>query len=127
MTPTCPPDDALRRYLIGDYSDEQGVEIERHLSECPACEDTLANFDDTKDQLLRHLPLAAVDATDNQETSPSQRSRPAWLDRLKAGLPGEPVTRQDDGDATDQPANPLSALDSYEICLLYTSPSPRDS
>ena len=83
MAPTCPPNDALRRYLIGDYSDDQGAEIEQHLSQCPACEDTLAGMDKTKDVLLRHLPLAAAEQASS--------SRPAWLDRLKAEVPAVPL------------------------------------
>ena len=111
MASTCPPDDALRRYLIGDYPDEQGAEIERHLSECAACEDTLAGFDDTKDQLLRHLPLAAASKSED-----SSQSRPAWLERLKKGLPDStPENRIIERDATDHPVNPFGELGSYEL------------
>ena len=116
MALNCPTENALRRYLIGDYSDEQGAEIEEHLSECAACEDTLAKFDDTKDILLRHLPMAAA-VTDEGDTSEST-SRPAWLDRLKAELPKEPTepTNSQSGEfSVDQAANPLSGLESYEL------------
>jgi len=108
MPTTCPADDALRCYLLGDYSDEQGAEIEKHLSQCAACEQTLASFDDTKDQLLRHLPLAA--GTELDDGNDSAQSRPAWLDRLKAGVPASPKPRT----ATTKPYPAWTATNSSE-------------
>ena len=107
MAPTCPPNDALRRYLIGDYSDDQGAEIEQHLSQCPACEDTLAGMDKTKDVLLRHLPLAAAEQASS--------SRPAWLDRLKAGVPAVPLGNSDEISLAEENPSPQGGLGSYEL------------
>ncbi|MDB4766755.1 protein kinase [bacterium] len=116
MVLNCPTENALRLYLIGDYSDEEGAQIEEHLSQCAACEDTLARFDDTKDILLRHLPMAAA-ATDEAEL-PNSFSRPAWLDRLKAGLPAKSIEQTDslsDDFVVEQASNPISGLESYKL------------
>ena len=76
-TTQCPTDDILRRYAIGDFTDEEGDSIEAHLSECSSCEDILAGFDQTSDSLVRHLPLTGHQDR-NVESS-------GWLKRLMTG------------------------------------------
>lgn len=73
---TCPTLDSLRRYAMGQYSDDEGDTIEQHLSLCDTCEETLANLDDAADSLVRYLPLAAVE--DGEGSEPSH----GWLQRL---------------------------------------------
>lgn len=73
----CPPDDMLRRYAIGDYTDLEGDSVEAHLTICKACEETLAGFDNADDSLVRHMPLVAPPVGEDEE--------PSWLRRLTNG------------------------------------------
>ncbi len=79
----CPTDQTLRNYVLGDCSDAISEEIEGHLSQCVACEATIAQFDTDDDTLIRHLPLAA--ATGGTIPAP----QPGWIDVLRQRPPVE--------------------------------------
>lgn len=74
---TCPTDQDLRQYAIGDSGDDLCLQIEEHLRVCPTCENTIAQFDFADDTLTRHLPLVLADRV----ASPA--SAPLWLERLR--------------------------------------------
>lgn len=74
----CPTPDALERYALGRYSDEEGNTVERHLADCSSCEESLAELEHVSDSLVRHLPLTAKSSRDSSPSVP-------WIERLKAG------------------------------------------
>src|SRR5262245_50093490 len=76
----CPAHETLRNYALGNCADALADEIEGHLSHCPACEATIAQFDSADDTLMRHLPLAA--AVTSESPSPA-----AWIDVLREQPP----------------------------------------
>ena len=51
------------------------------MADCRSCEETLADFDDTNDSLIRHLPLAGGDIGQQDVSSLG------WLQRQKVGSP----------------------------------------
>lgn len=104
MLTDCPPQDLLRRYIIGDYDDCEGDQIEQHLETCTACEETLAAFDESGDTLVRHLPLAVHE---------SSSSRPLWLDRLRNAPPVDRLP-EDVGEPSSG-ATAIAGLESYEL------------
>ena len=93
-TSSCPSPEALRRYSLGQYSDQEGRDIEEHLSSCSSCEDSLSGFDDASDSLLRHLPLTGQPLTVDERTG--------WLKRLLT-LPFDRESRL--FDQMDSPSN----------------------
>ena len=44
MNKSCFTEQDLRNYALGTSDDATSDEIERHLAECPACEETLADL-----------------------------------------------------------------------------------
>lgn len=107
-TTQCPPADVLRRYAIGDYTDEEGDTIETHLSECITCEDTLAHFDDTSDSLVRHLPLTGQKGSSDESSG--------WLKRLMSGPKQiEPVTSGIDQDSANENES-QGNFGAYDLC-----------
>ena len=109
----CPSRESLLRYLQGTFDSSQIDSLEEHLEECPNCEETVAELEDTNDTLMRHLPLAA---TGNVETDDDA---PAWIERLKAGPPTKPHEQSDEriaGGRGESVANAgPSGLTSYEL------------
>ena len=98
MTPDCPTDQSLRMYAIGDLDEVLCEEIERHIGDCPACEETVAQFDGVDDTLIRHLPLAAgADARKVTEA-------PGWLARLRKGPPADVAVEDRPEDLEPWPA-----------------------
>ncbi len=61
----CPPRQRLQEYLSGWISEEQATEIEQHLSECTACEQSLRELETTPDSLLQPLRDEAAVALDH--------------------------------------------------------------
>jgi serine/threonine protein kinase len=111
MNKSCFTEQVLRNYALGESDDAASVEIERHLAECPACEETLAGFDDSADTLMRHLPLAVGVAP---EAASSVDDRPGWLERLRGGPPV--ATGREPDPAVAVPALPsLNELSAYEM------------
>ncbi|MBW3600846.1 MAG: protein kinase, partial [Planctomycetes bacterium] len=78
LATACPSPEELRSYVLGDSDEDAARRLEEHLARCPACEETLAEFDAADDTLVRHLPLAAAAEQDPQ---------PAWLERLRESVP----------------------------------------
>lgn len=107
MTTTCPTPNSLRNYAVGSCEDKLADEIEQHLALCPSCEETLAEFDDTNDSLLRHLPLAGAEAE-------SDVVQPAWLDELRHGSP-ELMERKRERNAPAEAPQVLDELSAYEL------------
>jgi serine/threonine protein kinase len=81
----CPRHETLRNYALGNCGDSLADEIEGHLSHCPACEATIAQFDSADDTLMRHLPLAAAVTGDSPPAA-------AWIDVLREQPPLEQGT-----------------------------------
>jgi serine/threonine protein kinase len=54
----CLSSDELRDFVLGQTDDVRSEEILAHLSECPACEDTVASLDDTADSLVASVRQA---------------------------------------------------------------------
>lgn len=54
----CLSSDELRDFVLGQTDDARSEEILAHLSECPACEDTVASLDDTADSLVASVRQA---------------------------------------------------------------------
>lgn len=81
----CPDKQILRQYLLGECPDSVSNDVERHLESCPACEDTIAQFDTSADTLMRHLPLAAAAASDSDRATKS----PGWIDLLRQQPPAD--------------------------------------
>jgi|GEM_PF-1197781 len=54
----CLSSDELRNFVLGQTDDARSEEILVHLSECPACEDTVASLDDTADSLVASVRQA---------------------------------------------------------------------
>ncbi|QDU80126.1 Serine/threonine-protein kinase PrkC [Polystyrenella longa] len=86
----CPPSEALRRYSLGNYNDDEGSVIEEHLTQCSSCEETLSQFDASGDSLVRHLPLA------QRPSETSDVNNPGWLQQLMSGPPAENSDDADD-------------------------------
>lgn len=101
MTGTqCPNNEILRQYLLGECPDDVSDEVERHVVECPSCEDSIAQFDTATDTLMRHLPLAAA----TQDASPAS---PGWIDVLRHSPPAnDPVNR-----SNGKPQRDLESVD----------------
>ncbi|MCA9262857.1 MAG: serine/threonine protein kinase [Planctomycetales bacterium] len=105
-TSACPPMALLQRYAIGQFNDDEGEQIELHLSKCPSCEEALSQFDLTSDSVIRHLPLAS-----NEPPAPANE---AWLQRLMNGSPATvlpPESIDESGDVT----NPPDFLGAYQL------------
>ena len=64
----CLSSDELRNFVLGQTDDARSEEILGHLSECQACEDTVASLDDTADSLVVSVRQAVEpgDAADSQ-------------------------------------------------------------
>ena len=58
---------------------------------------------------------------------PLPELEPPIVFKPRFGSWGRDVVRCDDGEAIDRALEALQSLPWYEACLLYTSPSPRDS
>lgn len=84
MNKSCFTEQDLRNYALGTSDDATTDEIERHLAECPVCEETLAGFDDSADTLMRHLPLAVGALSEGPSAAVE---RPNWLEQLRGGPP----------------------------------------
>ena len=41
----------LKDYALGRLTEEESSDVEQHLLDCPSCEETAANLDDTADSL----------------------------------------------------------------------------
>ncbi len=80
MIATCPADESLRLYALGDLDEAAAEEIESHLAACAACGETIARFDSADDTLVRHLPLAAGEGEDASDVA-------GWLESLRSGPP----------------------------------------
>ncbi|WP_167547186.1 serine/threonine-protein kinase [Stieleria maiorica] len=104
-TTTCPPVETLRRYCLGEYSDADGDRIEKHLSECAACEAALSELDETNDSLVRHLPLTGHS---------DQQGESGWLQRLMAFPPDDSAPTTTNDDIVDECQNENS-FDAYEL------------
>ena len=115
MNKSCFTEQDLRNYALGASDDAISEEIEQHLAECPACEETLAGFDDSADTLMRHLPLAAGAPP---EAVPSTSNRLGWLEQLRggpqavAGPDPDPIL---DPAATRLALRALNELSAYEL------------
>src|SRR5580765_5488171 len=115
MNNSCWTEQDLRNYALGTSDDATSGQIERHLAECPICEETLAGFDDSADTLMRHLPLA-VGAS--PEGTSAAVERPGWLEQLRGGPPADSGPVPDP--IVDPPATPLALralneLSAYEL------------
>jgi len=64
---TCFASDKLRTFALGQLDDVQATAISDHLVQCPACEETIAGFDDTDDSFVKDIreAAAAPDDVDN--------------------------------------------------------------
>ena len=105
---TCPTNQDLREYAIGNCRDDLCQKIEEHLSVCPTCEDTIAQFDFVDDTLMRHLPLAVAGRGAAPEPSP------LWLDRLRKGVP-QPTENGFPAGTMLPTAVPKEGLANYEL------------
>lgn len=104
----CPNDQTLRNYVIGDCHDGFAEEIEQHLANCPACEETIAQLDSVGDTLMRSLPMAGVKTVSSIEKSPH------WLDRLRNGPPL--AKNSETHESGELPAaTPSEGLANYEL------------
>ncbi|MBI1311148.1 protein kinase [bacterium] len=79
----CLSSEELRDFVLGQTDESRSEEILAHLSECPACEDTIATFDDTADSLVVSVRQAAEPHT-GAESSDASASAPS--DPLAAAL-----------------------------------------
>jgi serine/threonine protein kinase len=104
LTTPCPSSEDLRHYALGECDEPEGRRIEEHLNRCPACEETLAEFDSADDTLVRHLPLVA---------SADAEEGPGWLDRLRR-LPQTPNADEEAPPAGDGD-QPSDFLGSYRL------------
>jgi serine/threonine protein kinase len=113
MKKTCFTELDLRNYALGASDDSTSEEIERHLAECPACEETLSGFDNSADTLMRHLPLAAGAPLESASVA---SDRPGWLEQLRGGPPGA-AGRNSDPDVVSSalPFRALHELPAYEL------------
>ena len=66
----CPSRETLLRYLQGNFDSSQIDSLEEHLEQCPSCEETVAELEDTNDTLMRHLPLAAIGKVEADADAP---------------------------------------------------------
>ena len=99
MTTTeCPDRQVLRSYILGECPDEISDVLERHIVGCPACEDTLAQFDSVADTLMRHLPLAAANRSRGS-------AAPGWIDALRGNPPSEQPNDRPLGQSKDLAAS----------------------
>jgi serine/threonine protein kinase len=109
----CPSRDTLLRYLQGNFDSSQIDSLEEHVEQCPNCEETVAELEDTNDTLMRHLPLAATGHVE------ADADAPAWIERLKAGPPTKAIDQSDErmvGGQEESVANRWSdGLTSYEL------------
>ncbi|MES2792307.1 MAG: serine/threonine-protein kinase [Planctomycetota bacterium] len=105
---TCPTDQDLREYAIGNCGDDLYQNIEEHLRACPTCEDTIAQFDCVDDTLMRHLPLAVAGQI------PTPAPAPLWLDRLRERVP-QPSDNEFTAGTTPPTAIPQEGLANYEL------------
>lgn len=82
-TSRCPNRQTLLQYSLGECPDSLSDEVERHVTDCPACEDSIAQFDTAADTLMRHLPLAAAALN-------AAEPQPGWIDILRDCPPLDP-------------------------------------
>jgi serine/threonine protein kinase len=109
MTISCPSDEVLCRYAVGDLDDAESDEIERHIADCTHCETSLSKFDSTVDSLMRYLPLAAAPS----EGTPVP---PGWLMQLRNGPPEERGVRLDlPAESPELPSGLPIELSAYEL------------
>ncbi|HEY3969176.1 MAG TPA: protein kinase [Planctomycetaceae bacterium] len=113
MKKSCFTELDLRNYALGASDDSTSEEIERHLAECPACEETLSGFDNSADTLMRHLPLAAGAPLESASVA---SDRPGWLEQLRGGPPGAAGRSSDPALAPSPlPFRALHELPAYEL------------
>jgi serine/threonine protein kinase len=109
----CPSRETLLRYLQGNFDSSQIDSLEEHVEQCPNCEETVAELEDTNDTLMRHLPLAATGDVE------ADADAPEWIERLKAGPPTKAVDPSDErmvGGQGESVANRWAdGLTSYEL------------
>ena len=55
MIATCPSRDELEAFSLGKLPDDTIEMIAEHLDSCPACEDTVVQFDDRADSFVGNL------------------------------------------------------------------------
>src|SRR6185503_10391265 len=81
--------------------------------ECPNCEETVAELEDTNDTLMRYLPLAATGIAE------ADADAPAWIEQLKAGPPTKPHEQSKERMASEQGESVANlwadGLNSYEL------------
>lgn len=105
----CPEPQTVKRYAIGQFSDEEGDQLEKHFSECSSCADLLTAMESSSDSLVRHLPLVAG-------VSKEFTASRAWLEQLKASpqslVKAQKITSRGN---SDEQAIELGNLGSYEL------------
>lgn len=65
----CPPRQRLQAYLSGWTTEQQAAEIEQHISDCAACEQSLRELETTPDSLLQSL---RADTSAARDTPPGE-------------------------------------------------------
>jgi hypothetical protein len=91
-TPDCRMHEALMSYLYDEATHEEIRRVEHHLTECPACKQDLAAFEQVRGMLQQwqvdDLPLTRV------VTSKNERPRRSMLEALKNLLSQTPAWAQ---------------------------------
>lgn len=88
MVQECYSQQRLRDYLLGRLGEQESDQLETHLHQCPACEETAAHLEaeDTLAGQLRGISDAAVPLQDERFAASAERAK--RMVPLGAGVPG---------------------------------------